>query len=226
MNIHEKINTIVREFPAIAVDDSDSIFNTAFHIPESGKIHRVSANDETVVSIYGKFVIFFKIPLTDKSTPILSENTAKKIKELIKKHNLFSACLKIDYAQMEMADVELLKNLKTLKCPECSGNGTVEYWYKSYSKDFECPVCNGNGSTTISTKLAQIYNHTKYLSYQKISLIRNMMKMLGVQTINVSYDDNGMFEFAFDTDAYILTNDTYNEEITKENIIKIMPNGK
>ena len=226
MNIHEKINTIVREFPAIAVDDSDSIFNTAFNISESGNLpYRICANEELCVIIYAKFALFFKIPLTD-TTPILSENTAKKIKELIKEHNLFSACLKIDYAQMAMAEVELLKNLKTLECPECSGNGTVEYWYKSYSKEFECPVCNGNGHTTISTKLAQIYNHTKYLSYQKIYLIRNMMKMLGVQTINVSYNDNGMFQFAFETDAYILTNDTYNEEITKENIIKIMPNGK
>jgi ssDNA-binding Zn-finger/Zn-ribbon topoisomerase 1 len=43
-----------------------------------------------------------------------------------------------------------IKPVHVIQCPECDGDGVVEWTYENYTEEFECPVCNGN--ETIRTK--------------------------------------------------------------------------
>lgn len=93
---------------------------------------------------------------------------------------------------------EVMEDVKEV-CPECSGEGVVEWEYdattnrETYDKEFECPVCDGDGyiwnekpsgKFEPSRKCAISIGAGLFTAWQ-IDRIAKTMRMIGADTITV-----------------------------------------
>jgi DnaJ-class molecular chaperone len=53
--------------------------------------------------------------------------------------------ISISFEELQAA-LNKIKPVNEKKCPDCDGDGVVEWTYESYIEEFECPVCLGNGT--------------------------------------------------------------------------------
>jgi len=116
------------------------------------------------------------------------------IKELKNKNTLAVEDLESDIDSIPLVD-EFSNTNTNGKCNECDGDGTVEWSYVDYRKDFDCPICDGDGTVPIE-KCEKTGNKIKKDGYyvsinniifnsHKISLLLEVAKIFNIKNIDI-----------------------------------------
>lgn len=117
---------------------------------------------------------------------------------------------------------ELVSRDSDKECPECHGEGTVEWGYSIWTKEFDCPVCDGEGyiekeqwvpsGRKIISDQSFIRIENKLFRSYHIDLIRRAMTIIGINRVDVGvtdYNSPNLFRLTPDIELILMPCSTY-----------------
>ena len=113
-------------------------------------------------------------------------------------------------AQMLNRALEKAPEEKNRRCPECNGNGTVEYEYcdrhgKTHPKEGDCPECDGTGQVDEYTPIKyQFTLHGQPLCYNHLKMLLRTMDYLKTDSLRLRHikkDEDDSLAIFFDVEG-------------------------
>ena len=133
---------------------------------------------------------------------------------------LVSNCnISISFEELQKV-LNKIKPVNEKKCPDCNGDGFVEWEYKGYLEDFDCPVCHGNGTirtnqTFFNNEAGVKINGSIFYSKQ-VKRILDTMILCGSTELTIITKKRQMTVFKLSDDIFVYQMETLLEEYEVE----------
>lgn len=119
--------------------------------------------------------------------------------------------ISISFEEIQSA-LNKIKPVNEKKCPDCNGDGVVEWSYEIYTEEFECPVCHGNGTirtneTFFNGESGVKINGSVFYSKQ-IKRILDVMILIGSNVCTIVSTKAQMTVFKLSDDIFIYQMET------------------